>query len=110
KELSALEGYYAAQDEMRNNWLAGVKSSWENYADMATNYNQIAADTTNTALSGVTSNLQQGLYDLATQSEDAGDALSNMVEGFGKTVIQTLAQLAAQWLVYQGVQLLVGKT
>ncbi|EMM1494409.1 phage tail tape measure protein [Klebsiella pneumoniae] len=110
KELSALEGYYAAQDEMRNNWLAGVQSSWENYADMATNYNQIAADTTNTALGGVTSNLQQGLYDLATQSEDAGDALSNMVEGFGKTVIQTLAQLAAQWLVYQGVQLLVGKT
>ncbi|HDU5819835.1 TPA: phage tail tape measure protein [Klebsiella quasipneumoniae subsp. similipneumoniae] len=110
KELSALEGYYAAQDEMRNNWLAGVQSSWENYADMATNYNQIAADTTNTALGGVTSNLQQGLYDLAIQSEDAGDALSNMVEGFGKTVIQTLAQLAAQWLVYQGVQLLVGKT
>lgn len=110
KELSALEGYYAAQDEMRNNWLAGVQSSWENYADMATNYNQIAADTTNTALSGVTSNLQQGLYDLATQSEDAGDALSNMVEGFGKTVIQTLTQLAAQWLVYQGVQLLVSKT
>lgn len=110
KELSTLEGYYAAQDEMRNNWLAGVQSSWENYADMAANYNQIAADTTNTALSGVTSNLQQGLYDLATQSEDAGDALSNMVEGFGKTVIQTLAQLAAQWLVYQGVQLLVGKT
>ncbi|HGT2677350.1 TPA: phage tail length tape measure family protein [Klebsiella pneumoniae] len=110
KELSALEGYYAAQDEMRNNWLAGVQSSWENYADMATNYNQIAADTTNTALGGVTSNLQQGLYDLATQSEDAGDALSNMAEGFGKTVIQTLAQLAAQWLVYQGVQLLVGKT
>ncbi|EOD4791697.1 phage tail length tape measure family protein [Klebsiella michiganensis] len=110
KELSALEGYYATQDEMRNNWLAGVQSSWENYADMAANYNQIAADTTNTALGGVTSNLQQGLYDLATQSEDAGDALSNMVEGFGKTVIQTLAQLAAQWLVYQGVQLLVGKT
>lgn len=110
KELSALEGYYAAQDEMRTNWLAGVQSSWENYADMATNYNQIAADTTNTALSGVTSNLHQGLYDLATQSESAGDALSNMVEGFGKTVIQTLAQLAAQWLVYQGVQLLVGKT
>ncbi|CAH5097319.1 hypothetical protein AI2912V1_1958 [Klebsiella pneumoniae] len=110
KELNALEGYYAAQDEMRKNWLAGVQSSWENYAEMATDYNQIAADKTNTALSGVTSNLQQGLYDLATQSEDAGDALSNMVEGFGKTVIQTLTQLAAQWLVYQGVQLLVGKT
>lgn len=110
KELESLEGYYAAQDEMRGNWLAGVESSWQNYADMATNYNQIAADTTNTALSGVTSNLQQGLYDLATQSEDAGDALSNMVEGFGKTVIQTLAQMAAQWLVYQGIQLLVGKT
>lgn len=110
KELGALEGYYAAQDQMRSNWLAGVESSWQNYVDMATNYNQISADTTNTALSGVTSNLQQGLYDLATQSENAGDALSNMVEGFGKTVIQTLTQLAAQWLVYQGVQLLVGKT
>jgi hypothetical protein len=32
-----------------------------------------------------------------------------MVEGFGKTVIQTLAQLAAQWLVYQGCSCLSGK-
>ena len=110
KELSALEEYYATQDKMRDNWLAGVQSSWENYADMAENYTQIAADATGTTLNGVTSTLQEGLYGLATQSESVGDALSNMVDGFGKTVIQTLTQLAAQWLVYQGVQLLVGKT
>lgn len=33
-----------------------------------------------------------------------------MISGFGQTVIQTLADMAAQWLVYQAVQLLVGKT
>lgn len=110
KELEALEGYYAAQDEMRGNWLAGVESSWQNYADMAANYNQIAADSTSSVLNGATSSIQQALSGIATQSESAGDALKNMVEGFGQTVIQTLTQLGAQWLVYQGVQLLVGKT
>jgi len=110
KELGALEGYYAAQDEMRGNWLAGVESSWQNYADMATNYNQIAADSTSSVLNGATSGIQQALSGIITQSESAGDALKNMMEGFGQTVIQTLTQMAAQWLVYQAVQLLVGKT
>ncbi|HDT5391770.1 TPA: phage tail tape measure protein [Klebsiella pneumoniae subsp. pneumoniae] len=110
KELEALEGYYAAQDEIRGNWLAGVESSWQNYADMATNYNQNAADATSSVLNGATSGIQQALSGIITQSESAGDALKNMMEGFGQTVIQTLTQMAAQWLVYQGVQLLVGKT
>jgi hypothetical protein len=39
-----------------------------------------------------------------------GDFFSNIFADLGQTVIKTLTEMAAQWLVYQGVQLLVGKT
>ncbi|WP_413734329.1 phage tail length tape measure family protein [Sodalis sp. RH21] len=109
-ELKALEGYYSAQDQLRNNWLSGVKTSWQNYADMATDYNQIAANSTSSIIQESTSSLSSALYGLATSSEGVGDALNNMVMGFGQTVIQTLTQMGAQWLVYQAIQLLVGRT
>ncbi|MGN7445474.1 tail tape measure protein, partial [Pseudomonas lactis] len=48
--------------------------------------------------------------DVATGAEDAGDALVNMATNFAKSIINALAQMAAQWLVYQAVQMLVGKT
>lgn len=34
-ELGALKEYYAAQDELRDDWKAGAKSAWADYADSA---------------------------------------------------------------------------
>ena len=43
-------------------------------------------------------------------AESLGDAVSGLAEGMARSVVNALGQMAAQWLAYQAVQLLVGKT
>ncbi|MCL8343276.1 phage tail tape measure protein, partial [Pseudomonas mosselii] len=100
--------YYSRLDEAQANWMDGVTSAWENFADAATNYSAMAADATTSVLGSARSELSSFMSDVATGSEDAGDALMDMVTGFAKAGVQALADMAAQWLVYQAVQLLVG--
>ncbi|HBO2590200.1 TPA: phage tail tape measure protein [Pseudomonas aeruginosa] len=110
ERLEIQHEYYAAQDEAQSNWLDGVTSAWENFADAAANYSAMAADTTTSILGGARSELGNFMSDVATGASDAGDALMDMVTGFAKSTVQALADMAAQWLVYQAVQLIVGKT
>ncbi|GLO14715.1 hypothetical protein PPUJ20028_32980 [Pseudomonas putida] len=110
KRLQAQQNYYAAIDEQQSNWINGVREAWANFADEAQNYSAQAADLTNSALGSARGELSTFLKDVATGAEDAGDALNNMLGGFAESVLNALADMAAQWLVYQGVQMLVGKT
>lgn len=110
KRLQAQQDFYAATDEQQTNWMNGVNEAWSNYADAARNYSQQAADLTSEALGTATSGLGTFFYDVATGAQSAGDALGDMVTNFAKSMLQALADMAAQWLIYQGVQMLVGKT
>ena len=110
KRLQAQQDFYAATDEQQTNWMNGVNEAWSNYADAARNYSQQAADLTSEALGTATSGLGTFFYDVATGAQSAGDALGDMVGNFAKSMLQALADMAAQWLIYQGVQMLVGKT
>ncbi|WP_345956584.1 phage tail tape measure protein [Pseudomonas fulva] len=102
--------YYTQQDEAQANWMDGVSEAWQNFADEAQNYSQIAADSTTSVLGSARDELSTFMSDVATGSKNAGDALIDMVSGFAKATIGALTDMAAQWLVYQAVQLVVGKT
>lgn len=110
KRLQAQQDFYDATDEQQTNWMNGVNEAWANYADAARDYSAQAADLTNTALQEGTSGLGTFFSDVASGAEDAGDALGDMVGNFAKSMLKALGDMAAQWLIYQGVQLLVGKT
>ncbi|UVL07298.1 phage tail tape measure protein [Pseudomonas rhodesiae] len=110
KRLLAQENFYAATDEQQTNWMNGVNEAWANYADAARDYSAQAAEFTTGALDSATGELATFFSDVATGAESAGDALMNMATNFAKSIINALAEMAAQWLVYQAVQLLVGKT
>lgn len=110
ERLVIQQDYYNQQDELQQDWLTGVQDAWANYVDAATDYSAIASDATTSTLGSARSELSSFLSDVATGSKDAGDALIDMISGFGETLISTLADMAAEWLVYQAVQLVVGKT
>lgn len=110
ERLVLQQDYYNQLDEAKNNWMDGVTSAWESFADAATDYSAMAADATTSILGSARSELSTFMSDVATGAEDAGDALMDMVTGFAKATIGALADMAAQWLVYQAVQLIVGKT
>lgn len=109
ERLELQEKHYEDLDALRGDWVAGISDAWQNFADEATNYSQIAADNVSSLLGSTTSSLSDGLYDIITSTESVGDALSNMAVSFGQSVIKALTDMAAQWLVYQAVQLAVGK-
>lgn len=110
KRLQAQQDFYAAVDEQQSNWMNGVHEAWANFADDAQNYSAQAADATTNILGSARSELSTFMTDVATETESAGHALGNMLSGFAESVLNALADMAAQWLIYQGVQLLVGKT
>lgn len=108
-ELAALRNYYDKQDALRDNWQAGALTSLANFADEASNYNQTAANSASMLLNQTTSSMADAFTGIITQTQSVGDAFKDMFAGMGEAVIQTLTQMAAQWLVYQAVQLMVGK-
>lgn len=109
ERMEIQQDYYAQQDEAQNNWLDGVSSAWENYRDTAMDYQQQAADFTTSTLDTLTSSVGDGIASMILESESLGDAFVNVASTMAKSIINALAQMAAQWLVYQAVQLVAGK-
>ncbi|MCV3870704.1 phage tail tape measure protein [Pseudomonas aeruginosa] len=109
ERLEIQHEYYAAQDEAQSNWLDGVTSAWENYRDTATDYQQQAADFTAQTLDGLTSAVGDGIASMIMDGESLADVFKNIAQTMATSIINALAQMAAQWLVYQAVQLVSGK-
>ncbi|MFU5322068.1 phage tail tape measure protein [Pseudomonas aeruginosa] len=109
ERLEIQHEYYAAQDEAQSNWLDGVTSAWENYRDTATDYQQQAADFTTQTLDGLTSAVGDGIASMIMDGESLADVFKNIAKTMATSIINALAQMAAQWLVYQAVQLVSGK-
>lgn len=110
ERLEIQEDYYKKSDDQMGDWQSGIFDSLNDYAEKSSDYYQIAADGMTSILGGATSSIADNIADLITKSEDLGDFFSNIFSDLGQMVIKTLSEMAAQWLVYQGVQLLVGKT
>lgn len=104
------QDHYNQQDKAQANWMDGVSDAWQNYVDAATNYTAMAAEATSSILDSAKGGLSNFLSDVISGAESADDALGDLVANFAKSTLQALSDMAAQWLVYQAVQLLVGKS
>ncbi|MDU8575203.1 phage tail tape measure protein [Pseudomonas syringae] len=104
------QDYYNRIDEAQSNWMAGVSDAWQNYVDAAENYSAKAADFVSGSLDDATTGLGNVFADVATDVDNAGEAVADFASNMSKSVINALSDMAAQWLIYQGIQLLVGKS
>ena len=104
------QDYYNQLDEAQANWLDGVSVAWENFRDTATDFQQQAADATSDILDSATSSTANFLDTVLRQTDSVGGAFETMAVGMANSVISALEQMAAQWIVYQLVQLVAGKT
>lgn len=93
------EAMLAAGDDYWAKYLAAAEANLENFDELAANM-----------LEGFTGRFGAAFEAMIFDSQSLGDSIKGMAEGMARSVINALGQMAAQWLAYQVVQKLVGKT
>ncbi|SHO55022.1 tape measure protein [Vibrio quintilis] len=122
-ELAAIEAEYQYQQEIaESDHQARIheiqksiqaqkeednKSYWERYLDSAkqnlTDFDDLAASTIDSFSSGMGSAFESMIFD----ADSLGDAMFNLASGMARSIVNALGKMAAQWLAYQAVQMLV---
>ncbi|MBW5635396.1 phage tail tape measure protein [Klebsiella pneumoniae] len=110
ERLQIQEDYYHESDGLRNDWESGISSALSDFADSSSDYYQQAADAMTSILGSATESISEHLYDVISGTESMGEAIKGIFSDLGKSVIKALVDMAAQWIVYQGVQMLVNKS
>lgn len=99
------QNYYAAQDAMRGEWLIGVSESWQNYVDMATDYNSQARAATESILGDTTSSISGSIQGIIKGTESLGDAFGNLAGTIANSMLSAFADITARFLVMQALKL-----
>lgn len=99
------QNYYAAQDAMRSEWLIGVSESWQNYVDIATNYNEQARDATESILGDATSSISGSIQGLVKGTESLSDAFGNLAGDIANSMLSAFSEITARFLVMQALKL-----
>ncbi|WP_339533993.1 phage tail length tape measure family protein [Pseudomonas hunanensis] len=99
------QNYYAAQDAMRGEWLIGVSESWQNYVDLATNYNEQARNATESILGDATSSISGSIQGLVKGTESLGDAFGNLAGDIANSMLSAFSEITARFLVMQALKL-----
>ena len=91
--LEARRNFYAQEDALRENWLAGVNQSFANWAESATDAFSIAGSLTTTAFEGITDQITN----LVTTGE------TNFRE-FTVSILKQIAKIATQLLIVKAIE------
>lgn len=98
-------------EEERNEQLLEINGSyWERWLagaeDALTNFDELAGSVVENFSSSFGNAFEAMIFDAQTLEE----AVLNMAESMARSVVNALGEMAAQWLAYQVVQMMVGKT
>lgn len=105
--LDAEETYRPFSETLKASAESGYWDEWLKSAEKAMlSFDDLAAGVAQNFSSQFGSAFESVVFD----SENLGDAIHGMAEGMMRAVVNALGQMAAQWLAYQAVQMLVGKS
>lgn len=97
RQLQAAQDYYAAEDKLRGDWMAGASSAWSNYQDQASD----TAGMTKSLFTGAFSGMEDALTSFVTTGK-AG------FKSFTVSILADLAKIALRMALSQGLQSLFG--
>lgn len=110
KRLVAQQDYYNRVDEAQGSFFLGASESWANWAEEAQNYSAQAQEFVTGTLDTLTDGLAESFMSILDGTATVGEAFANLGKQMVASIVGALVKMAAQWLVYQAVQLLVGST
>ncbi|WP_285131391.1 phage tail length tape measure family protein [Leclercia adecarboxylata] len=110
QRLDMQKAYYSQLDQLNTNWQMGVQNGMQSYLNGIPTLYASTTEATTSILNSTQNSISSNLSAMVQGTESLSDGFKNMATGMGQTVIDALTKMAAQWLVYQAVQLLVGKS
>lgn len=91
--LEARRNFYAQEDALRENWLAGVNTSFANWAESATDAFSIAGDLTTSVFTGIT----EQITSLVTTG-------TSNFRSFTVEILKQIARIATQLLIVKSIE------
>jgi lambda family phage tail tape measure protein len=104
------QDYYNQLDEAQGNFFLGASEGWTNWAEEATNYSAMASEFVTGTLDTMTEGLADSFMSILDGTKSVGDAFKDLASTMVSAIVGALVKMAAQWVVYQAVQLLAGKS
>ncbi len=104
------EAILALQQEHDEAMIEVNGSYWERYLLAAEDSLMSFDELSGSLVENFASRMGDAFADVVFEAESASDAAKQMAEQMARSVVSALAEMAAQWLAYQAVQLIVGKT
>ena len=83
--IAKIKERYAAEDELRNNWLAGAKNAWAQYEDDAKNVYDSVGNIASAALNGLTDQMTEFL---TTGKASFSDFATSIIKMIVKMIMQ----------------------
>lgn len=108
ERLQDYKKYWEQQDKLKDDWQKGALDSLKDYTKSAQNYNQQAADAVSSILQSATSSLAENITNVISGTESLGDAFVNVGQAILNSIVNALAQMAAQWLINQALMATLG--
>lgn len=104
------QDYYNQVDEAQSNFFLGASEAWANWSEEAQNYSAQAAEFVTGTLDTLSDGLAESFMSILDGTKSVGEAFADLGKQMVAAIVGALVKMAAQWIVYQGVQLLVGST
>lgn len=104
------EAILALQQEHDEAMMEVNGSYWERYLAAAEENLQSFDELSGVMLENFTGRFGDAFESMVFDAESLGDAVQGLAEGMARSIVNALGQMAAQWVAYQAVQMLVGKT
>lgn len=103
------EAILGLQQEHDEAMIEANGSYWERYLKAAEENLQSFDELSGVMLENFTGQFGSAFESMVFDAESLGDAVHGLAEGMARSVVNALGQMAAQWLAYQAVQLIVNK-
>ena len=110
QELALYDLYVEQKLTKDADYMAGWQASLETYLENSENLYALAGEQMTGFLGTAQSSISGAFMSMLDGTKSVGDAFQDMAVNMGRAVVNALTDMAAQWLVYQAVQLVVGKT
>lgn len=110
QQVAIMEAGWLKVDAAQANWMNGITAGWDNYQakvqDVASQTESIMTGSLDT----ITTGFGGAFSAMALDGQSFGEVTRSTFESLTRGVLDGLGQMAAQWLINQGLQLVFGKT